>query len=142
MKKLLQLFMILALVLVPSMCFAQREFPDGTVLNDKEEFIYNKIEQEAKQYYYPSSIRFKHVHSFDLEKYRKDGGVLSIGITCKNRSGGKNITTITWVKTDRYGEDIASECEGIEDEYFQDKDVDITKLNHLWKTYHAADDDE
>ncbi len=136
MKKLLPLVMVLALVMIPSMCFAQKEFPDGTVLNDKEEFVYEFIEGKSRRLLEPSALRFKQVCRFDLEKCKSDKGILEIGLSLKNSSGGRTLMTYVWF----FELDDVHSFEGLEADYMQDKDVDLAKLNHLWKTYHAEDD--
>jgi len=136
MKKLLQLFMVLALLMVPSMCFAQKTFPDGTVLNDKEEFVYEFIEKDSSRYLEPSAVRFRRVCSFDLEKCKSGKGSLEIGLSLKNSSGGRTLMTYMWF----FEFDDVHSFEGLEADYMQDKDVDLAKLNHLWKTYHSDDD--
>lgn len=138
MKKLLQLFMVLALLVVPSMCFAQKTFPDGTVLNDKEELVYDLVERTSKNFADPSSIRFKKIIWMTddwIEKYKNGEVGLSIGLSIKNELGGRSIKTYEWTK---YGK-LKYEYDGVLADS-ADKDVDITKLNHLWKTYHAEDD--
>ena len=134
MKKLLQLFMVLALLVVPSMCFAQKTFPDGTVLNDKEELVYDLVERQSKYFVDPASIRFRVVGNiFDVDEFKNNHGSVFITLSAKNSMGGRIIKTYDW----RYdGYELLSK-DGPWD--YQAEDIDCSKLNHLWKTYHADD---
>lgn len=135
MKKLLQLFMVLALLVVPSMCLAQKQFPDGTVLNDKEEAVYEITEKQAIYFVEPASIRFKGVGAFSdikLKWYNEGTDYIEICISAKNRMGGRTTTTYHWYKDGR-----EESYNGVPD--FITESVDCSKLNHLWETYHAND---
>ena len=137
MKKLLQLVMVLALVLVPSLCFAQREFPDGTVLNDKEQAVYELVERQSRYFYEPASIRFKAVKYLPdeiLKGYNEGKFYIGVTLSAVTGSGGRSIKTYCWKKD---GYELVS-YNGFVD--IEEREVDIAKLNHLWKTYHADDE--
>ena len=140
MKKLLQLFMVLALVLVTSMCFAQREFPDGTVLNDKEQAVYELVERQSKYFIDPASIKFRAVGVFPdivLEWYNEGRETIDVCLSAINQMGGRTLKTYRWYKDG--SEHTLGSYEGLP--HYPDKNgrVDISKLNHLWKTYHCDD---
>lgn len=134
MKKLLQLFMVLALLVVPSMCLAQKQFPDGTVLNDKEELVYDLVERQSKNFVDPASIRFRVVGNiFDIDKVKNNVEDIHITLSAKNSMGGRVVKTYYW-KYD--GDELLSKDVPYDT---QAEDIDCSKLNHLWKTYHADD---
>lgn len=139
MKKVVFLIMIL-IIISASTVFAEHTYEDGTVLSDKEELVYNAMTSLASDYYDPASMRVHGVNKIyakDMDKYKEGKIGITLCISAKNRMGGRREATFQYVFPDgHYINDY--DWNRIDD---PDPDVNLKKINHVWKYYHDDDDD-
>ena len=124
-----------------NVCFASQEFDDGTVLNDKEEYVYNAMISVSPVFYKIDTITlygaYKVMSATELEFTVQAENITRSGDNSSYSLPTYSLTTIAikngqiYTTFDGPPRDISTFAE-----WKSDADININKINHVWKNYY------
>ena len=137
-KNIIMVFLLLVLM-IPGICFADTEYDDGTILNDKEETVYETMVSTANYFYNPSTIRLYGAYNLSPNFIE-----FTVSAQDKNSQGSNgsyaipqySLTTIVLKGRKISTFDGPPRNVHTGDEFVKDKDVDTDKVNHVWEMNH------